>query len=57
LDDTSSAAEHSEGELTMGIVFSAERAETFVSREVSPHELEELAHSQLEHASTPGGAA
>jgi anti-sigma regulatory factor (Ser/Thr protein kinase) len=28
----------------------AERAETFVSRDFGPHELEELAHSQLEHA-------
>jgi hypothetical protein len=37
LDDTSSAEEkNAEGELMMDIVFSAERAETFVSREVRP---------------------
>ena len=34
----------------MDIVLDAERAETFVSREAGPHELEELASSQLEHA-------
>jgi hypothetical protein len=34
----------------MDIVLGAERAETFVSREAGPHELDELSYSQLEHA-------